>query len=93
MHAASGKLVPLSAFAHVERTAGPLTVNQLGQLPAVTISFNLPHGVALGDAVAADRRDQADLGLPTTILDHFLRHRPGVPGRRSANQGLLLWRP
>ncbi len=44
VHAASGKLVPLSAFAHVERTAGPLTINQLGQLPAVTVSFNLPDG-------------------------------------------------
>ncbi len=50
---ASGRLVPLGAFAHVERVAGQLTVNQLGQLPAVTISFNLPKGVALGRQRAA----------------------------------------
>ena len=41
---AQGKLVPIGAFARVERTAGSLTINQLGQLPAVTISFNLPAG-------------------------------------------------
>ena len=45
-------LVPIGAFAEVRRTVGELSVNQLGQLPAVTISFNLPPGVALGDAVA-----------------------------------------
>ncbi|TIT87064.1 MAG: efflux RND transporter permease subunit, partial [Mesorhizobium sp.] len=48
---ASGSLVPLGAFARVDRTAGALTVNQLGQLPAVTISYNLPQGVSLGDTV------------------------------------------
>ena len=40
----AGKLVPIGAFARIERTAGSLTINQLGQLPAVTLSFNLPSG-------------------------------------------------
>ncbi|RWX60021.1 efflux RND transporter permease subunit, partial [Mesorhizobium sp. M2A.F.Ca.ET.039.01.1.1] len=51
MRTSSGTLVPLGAFARVDRTAGALTINQLGQLPAVTISYNLPQGVSLGDTV------------------------------------------
>ncbi len=49
----SGKLVPLSAVARLESGFGPLTVNHSGQLPSVTISFNLTPGVPLGDAVNA----------------------------------------
>ena len=47
-----GDLVPLSALTKLEKTVGPLAVNHAGQLPAVTISFNLPPSVSLGDAVA-----------------------------------------
>ncbi|MCE9608677.1 MAG: efflux RND transporter permease subunit [Chthoniobacter sp.] len=47
----SGKLVPLSAVTKIGRNTGPLTVQHLGQLPAVTISFNLTKGVALGEAI------------------------------------------
>ena len=71
IRAASGKLVPLSAFASVKRTAGPLTINQLGQLPAVTVSFNLPDGVSLGDAVARLDAIKAELGVPSTISTTF----------------------
>jgi len=56
--------VPLNAVAKLTRTVGPLTVNHLGQLPAVTISFNLKPGVALGDAVAEIRGLERDLGCP-----------------------------
>jgi len=48
----SGQLVPLDTIATITKTIGPLTVNHLGQLPAVTISFNLQAGVALGDAMS-----------------------------------------
>ena len=48
----SGQLVPLNAVATISRGFGPLTLNHLGQLPAVTISFNLRPGVSLGDGVA-----------------------------------------
>jgi hydrophobic/amphiphilic exporter-1 (mainly G- bacteria), HAE1 family len=51
IRSANGKLVPLSAVTKPRSTAGPLAVNHLGQLPSVTISFNLKPGVALGDAV------------------------------------------
>jgi HAE1 family hydrophobic/amphiphilic exporter-1 len=46
----SGKLVPVDTVAKLIPSVGPLTVNHLGQLPAVTVSFNLKPGTALGDA-------------------------------------------
>ena len=49
----SGKLVSLDTVATLRRDVGPLTVNHLGQVPAVTLSFNLKSGVSLGDATAA----------------------------------------
>ena len=60
-----------SAFAPVERTAGPLSINQLGQLPAVTISFDTPAGVSLGDAVSGSTPSRRELGVPTTISTTF----------------------
>jgi HAE1 family hydrophobic/amphiphilic exporter-1 len=50
IRSSSGKLVPLNAVARLDRSTGPLTINHLGQLPAVTISFNLKPGVSLGEA-------------------------------------------
>jgi len=47
----AGQLVPLNTVARLENGVGPLTVNHLGQLPAVTVSFNLKPGFSLGDAV------------------------------------------
>jgi HAE1 family hydrophobic/amphiphilic exporter-1 len=67
----SGKLVPLNAVAKLTRTVGPLTVNHLGQLPAVTISFNLKPGVSLGDAVAEVKKMEQDLRLPATLSTSF----------------------
>jgi HAE1 family hydrophobic/amphiphilic exporter-1 len=49
----AGSLVPLESVVRLKRGYGPLTVNHLGQLPAVTLSFNLKPGTALGDAVNA----------------------------------------
>ncbi len=63
----AGKLVPLSTVVTTRQTAGPLSVNHTGQLPSVTLSFNLRPGVALGDAVdrgaGAGPRDAARHGL------------------------------
>jgi HAE1 family hydrophobic/amphiphilic exporter-1 len=62
--------VPLNTVARLTRNLGPLTVNHLGQLPAVTISFNLKPGVALGDAViAVDQVARAT--LPASITTSF----------------------
>ncbi len=52
VRSSSGNLVPLGTVATLERTVGPLTVNHFGQIPAVTVSFNLAIGKSLGDAVA-----------------------------------------
>src|SRR5215831_17934980 len=56
VRSSSGQLVPLNAVAQFTPSLGPLTINHLGQLPAVTISFNLRPGVALGPAVDAVNR-------------------------------------
>ncbi len=59
VRSSSGTLVPLNAVASLKQSLGPLTVSHLGQLPAVTISFNLKPGVSLGPGdAAAGRHDQ-----------------------------------
>jgi len=70
VRASSGKLVPLDAVTTLARSVGPLSVNHLGQLPAVTISFNLAPGFSLGNAVAGIQR-LADAILPDTIATSF----------------------
>lgn len=71
LRSVTGRLVPLSAVASIERRSGPLTVGHQGQLPAVTIGFNTPPGVALGDAVNAIREVEREMGLPPTIVSGF----------------------
>ena len=65
-----GDLVPLSSLATVTQNTGPLTVAHQGQLPSVTISFNLKDGVSLGDAVASVNKEARQL-LPSTIQTGF----------------------
>src|SRR5204863_415732 len=71
VRAQSGKLVPLSSVARLRPTIGPLTITHLGQLPAVTISFNLKPGVSLSEAVAEVEKVQRELRLPATIIGSF----------------------
>src|SRR5947199_2846817 len=66
----SGPLVPLAALAALGSSAGPLTVNHAGQLPSVTISFDLREGVAIGTAVAQVQRVARQL-LPASITTSF----------------------
>jgi hydrophobic/amphiphilic exporter-1 (mainly G- bacteria), HAE1 family len=65
-----GKLIPLDTVAKMVQNVGPLSVNHLGQLPAVTLSFNLKPGVALGDATKLVEQ-QADKILPANITRTF----------------------
>ncbi len=65
-----GELVPLAALVHPSPGLGPLSVNHLGQIPAVTLSFNLKPGVPLGNAVAAIEQ-QARSHLPASITTGF----------------------
>ncbi|MGH9686414.1 MAG: efflux RND transporter permease subunit [Candidatus Acidiferrales bacterium] len=69
IHSSSGALVPLSAVATLTTGLGPLSVSHLGQLPAVTISFNLKPGTAIGDAV--NSIDNLARTLPDTISYQF----------------------
>ncbi len=67
-----GELVPLSAMASFKPRNTPLSVNHQGQFPAVTIAFNLPPGMALGDAVAAVDKAQREIRLPSSIHGSFM---------------------
>ncbi|HEY5162832.1 MAG TPA: efflux RND transporter permease subunit [Terriglobales bacterium] len=70
IRSSTNQLVPLDAVAKVTRTVGPMAINHLGQLPAVTLSFNLRPGVSLGDAVTAVN-ESARKGLPDTVTTSF----------------------
>jgi HAE1 family hydrophobic/amphiphilic exporter-1 len=65
-----GQLVPLDAVANIRRSLGPLTVNHLGQLPAVTVSFNLKPGTFLSEAVEAVNKVTRET-VPPTISTSF----------------------
>ena len=68
--AASGSLIPLNAVATTSRTAGPLTVNHLGQLSSATLSFNLKPGISLSN-VTSKIEQAARQTLPDTISTSF----------------------
>jgi len=70
VQSSAGRLVPLDSVARLVPTVGPLTVNHQGQIPAVTISFNLKPGVSLGPAVAEITRE-ARQALPTSVSTSF----------------------
>ena len=67
----SGGAVPLSAFTHFESGTAPLAINRQGQFPAVTISFNLAPGAALGQATSAIDQVQKELGMPLSVQASF----------------------
>ncbi len=70
VQAPGNKLVPLSAVVTTRQSVGPQSINHIGQLPSVTLSFNIAPGVALGDAVA--RVEQlARESLPSTVSGSF----------------------
>ncbi|MGO9395460.1 MAG: efflux RND transporter permease subunit, partial [Desulfobaccales bacterium] len=68
----TGSEVPLSAFTTYQMTNTFLAVNHLGQFPMVNISFNLPAGTSLGDAVTAVEAATANMHLPASIIGSFL---------------------
>jgi multidrug efflux pump len=67
----SGKLVPLSAFAHYEPSSTALSVNHQGIFPAITLSFNLAPGASLGPAVQHIEQARHELGVPNTVHATF----------------------
>jgi hydrophobe/amphiphile efflux-1 (HAE1) family protein len=86
VRSANGNQVPLSAFSHYERKNTALAVNHQGQFPAVTISFNLGEGVALGDAVTKIQAAVLQMGLPSDI-------HPAFQGTAQAFQSSLSTQP
>ncbi len=70
VRAQGGKLVPLDTLVRETRTIGPLSINHLGQLPAVTISFDVAPGASLGK-VLAGVKGLADRTLPASITTSF----------------------
>jgi hydrophobe/amphiphile efflux-1 (HAE1) family protein len=68
----TGQQVPLSTLVNVDTShTGPLSVSHQGQFPAVTLSFNLDSGVALGQAVDAIRQAEAEIGKPPSLIATF----------------------
>jgi HAE1 family hydrophobic/amphiphilic exporter-1 len=71
LRSAKGALVPLASVARLTPGVGPLTVTHLGQLPAVTISFNTKPDVSLSDAVRQVETVQRELRVPATVSATF----------------------
>ncbi len=86
VRSSNGALVPLSALAKIVPGIGPASVNHLGQLPSVTISFNLAPGTSLGTAVAQVERLGRGL-LPQTVTTSF---QGTAQAFQSSLQGLLI---
>jgi HAE1 family hydrophobic/amphiphilic exporter-1 len=85
----SGQLVPLSALATLEPGVGPMTVNHAGQLPAVTISFNLGEGVALSEAVEIVNKAAGET-LPSSVTTAFSGTAQAFKASQSGLMAMLL---
>jgi HAE1 family hydrophobic/amphiphilic exporter-1 len=71
VRANTGVLVPLSSFATIKRSIGPTAINHVGQLQAVTLSFNLAPGMALGDATNKIEAYRGELKLPASVITSY----------------------
>ena len=71
VRSSTGALVPMSSFTTVTRTVGPTSINHVGQLQAVTISFNLAPGTALGDATAKIEQLRDQIRLPPSVITSY----------------------
>ncbi len=83
-------LVPLSAFTHYETKNTALAVNHQGQFPAVTISFNLAEGIALGDAVSKIEAAVLRMGVPADIHPTFQGNARAFQSSLSSQPWLIL---
>ncbi|MFY9510152.1 MAG: efflux RND transporter permease subunit [Rubrivivax sp.] len=71
VRSSTGTLVPLTAFATVKRTVGPTAINHVGQLQAITVSFNLAPGAALGDATAKIDTLREQINMPPSVITRY----------------------
>ncbi len=89
IHSSNGANVPLQEIATIARSVGPLSINHQGQLPAVTISYNLAPGVALSAATAKLEKAKQTLKMPSTITGSAQGTAQAFADS-SAGQGMLL---
>ena len=89
LRGSGGSMVPLGAVARVSRSTMPQTINHAGQIPAITISFDVAPGKALSDAVKGVRNATAAIGIPATIQGSFAGT-AAVFQSSTANMGWLL---
>ena len=85
----SGTLVPLSAVTQITSSTIPVVVNHQGELPAVTISFDLAPGYALSDAVSGIARVSREIGIPASIQGSF-QGTAAAFQQSTQNMGMLL---
>jgi multidrug efflux pump len=90
VRSSTGMQVPLSSFTHYETQNTALAVNHQGQFPAVTISFNLGEGVALGEAVTDIESAVLQMGLPSTIHPTFQGNAQAFQASLSSQLWLIL---
>ncbi|MDQ7990232.1 MAG: efflux RND transporter permease subunit [Candidatus Dactylopiibacterium sp.] len=86
----TGQLVPLTAFAQVQRVAANTSVNHQGQIGAVTLSFNLAPGVTLSQAVEEVLKIKESLNMPTSILGAFAGDAAVYQDSQSSQLWLIL---
>jgi HAE1 family hydrophobic/amphiphilic exporter-1 len=89
VRASSGQMVPLAALATVSEGLGPVTINHQGQLPSVTISFNLQPGFSLGTAIDEIKQLEHEVNLPVAVNSSY-QGNAQVFQQALAGQGLLL---
>jgi hydrophobic/amphiphilic exporter-1 (mainly G- bacteria), HAE1 family len=85
----TGQSVPLGAVAKIESGVGPVSVNHQGQLPSVTIAFNLSPGTSLGTAVDGISAIERDVNLPITVSTSY-QGNAQIFQQALQGQGLLL---
>ncbi len=91
VRSSSGKLVALDNVASIVQGTGALSINHQGQLPAVTMSFNLKEGVALSEAVAKIQKIEKDMGMPATIATNFQGTAQAFKDSSNGQGALLLF--
>jgi hydrophobe/amphiphile efflux-1 (HAE1) family protein len=90
VRSSTGNQIPLSSFTHYETKNTSLAVNHQGQFPAVTISFNLGEGVALGDAVNDIESMVVQMGMPSDIHPTFQGNAQAFQSSLSTQPWLIL---
>jgi hydrophobe/amphiphile efflux-1 (HAE1) family protein len=86
----SGAAVPLSALVDIDSyKIGPLSINHQGQFPAVTLTFNLRAGTALGEAVDAISKAARDIGMPNSVLGTFQGNAQAFQSSLSSEPALI----